>query len=346
MNVLFTIMVLAYVCASKVSAAEFAPPEVPIEAEKYFPEEQTSFASDLWYIFKSAVADVQPELAEAAVLCLSVIAVIIFVSLLSGSTGRTKKTIDIVSVVAVSVILLKPSRSLLSLAMDTVTEITEYSKLLTPVMTGALAAQGGITTSSALYIGTTVFNTVLSALITNILVPLLYIYIAICVADNAIGEKMLKQLGGSVKWLLTWTLKLIIYFFTGYMSITGVVSGCADATAIKAAKLTISGVVPVVGNIISDASDAVLTSAALIKNSAGIYGLLAVVAIWIAPFITVSVHYLLLKLTASICGLFGQNPCTALVDNYASVMGYALAMISVASMLVLISTVCFMKGVL
>ena len=144
---------------------------------------------------------------------------------------------------------------------------------------------------------------------------------------------------------MTWTLKIIIYVFTGYMSITGVITSTADATTIKAAKLTISGVVPVVGNIISDASDAVLGSAAVIKNSVGIYGLLAVSAIWMAPFLRVGVHYLLLKLTAAACGVFNQNSGTILVDNYCSVMGYVMAMISVSGLLSLISTVCYMKGV-
>ena len=213
-------------------------------------------------------------------------------------------------------------------------------------MTGALAAQGGVTTSTALYMGTTVFNTVLSTFIENAVVPLLYIFITVCIADNAVGEQLLKNIKDFVKWLMTWSLKTIIYVFTGYMSITGVVSGYADATALKAAKLAISGVVPVVGNIISDASDAVLSSAAVIKNSVGIHGLLAVAAIWISPFIRVGVHYLLLKLTAAVCAVLSNNPGTVLVDNYCTLMGYVLAIISLASLLVLISTVCFMKGVL
>ena len=75
-------------------------------------------------------------------------------------------------------------------------------------------------------------------------------------------------------------MKIVLYAFTGYIGFTGVVSGTTDAMAMKAAKLTISGAVPVVGGILSDASEAVLVSAGIMKNAAGVYGILAVLAIF------------------------------------------------------------------
>lgn len=79
-----------------------------------------------------------------------------------------------------------------------------------------------------------------------------------------------------VKNVVSWSLKTILTVFTTYMTVTGVVSGTTDAAALKATKVTISSVVPVVGGILSDASEAVLVSAGLMKNAAGIYGILAV----------------------------------------------------------------------
>ncbi|MBR4864635.1 MAG: hypothetical protein IKU07_08660 [Oscillospiraceae bacterium] len=345
MKKLLLCCILILVFNTQASAAEFTAPVVPVQAEKYFPESQESFANDLWYIFKSVIADIYPDFTDATKICLRVVAVILLGTFLNGSNGGYKRTVSLIQVVTISVILLGPSRAMLALGVDTVTELLEYSKLLAPVLTGTLAAQGGMTASTALYIGTTIFNTVMGSFINGLLVPLVYGYIAISVADNAIGEDALKRIKSFIKWLMTWSLKIIIYVFTGYMSITGVVSSSADATAIKAAKLTIAGVVPIVGNIISDASDAVLGSAAVIKNSVGIYGLLAVAAIWMAPFIRVGAHYLLLKLTTAVCAVFDQNASTKLTDDYCTVLGCVMAMISLTSLLTLISTVCFMKGI-
>ena len=129
------------------------------------------------------------------------------------------------------------------------------------------------------------------------------------------------------------------------MSITGVVSGATDTAALKAAKLTISSVVPVVGGIMSDASEAVLVSAGLLKNSAGIYGILAIIAICLDPFIRIAAHYLLLKATAAVCVVFGSKKVTGLVDDFAVAMGLLLAMTGAVCLMLLISIVCFMKGV-
>ena len=119
----------------------------------------------------------------------------------------------------------------------------------------------------------------------------------------------------------------------------------ADAAALKATKLVISGFVPVIGSIISDASETILVSAGVMKNAAGIYGLLAILAICVGPFLRIGIHYLLLKLTAAICGVFGSKQIGGVIKDFSGAMGYVLAMTGTVCLLLLISVVCFMKGV-
>ena len=144
---------------------------------------------------------------------------------------------------------------------------------------------------------------------------------------------------------MTWILKTILYIFTGYIGITGVVSGTADAAALKAAKLTISGVVPVVGGILSDASEAILVSAGTVKNAVGLYGLLAIAAIWIGPFLKIGIHYMLLRVTGILCSIFGGKNLSDLIQDFASAMGMLLGMTGAVCLMFLISLICFMKGV-
>lgn len=148
-----------------------------------------------------------------------------------------------------------------------------------------------------------------------------------------------------LKWLVTWALKIVIYIFTAYISITGVISGSADATAIKATKIALSGVVPVVGSIIADTSETLLVSAAAVKNSVGIYGLLAVLAVCIGPFLQIGIQALLLKVTAAISALFGSKRIVDLISDFSGIMALLLAMTGTVCLLLMISTVCFMKGI-
>ena len=328
-----------------VSAAELTAPEVPQGAAQVMPERADSFGEGLWDILQAALGLLRPDLKEAAAVCLGFIAGCLLVSLLENLPGQTRQAAELAGTVAMGAALLRSANALVRLGTETVTQLSEYGKLLLPVMTAALAAQGGVTGSAALYMGTTLFNTVLSSLISGLLVPGLYLYLALAVAAAAIGAEGLKKLRDLIKWAMVWGLKIILYLFTGYMGITGVVSGTTDAAALKAAKLTISGVVPVVGGILSDASEAVLVSAGVVKNSAGIYGLLAVLSICIGPFLKIGVHYLLLKATGAVCGVFGPKGLTELAGDFSGAMGLVLAMTGSVCLLLLISTVCFLGGI-
>ena len=345
MRKLLILVLMFAVIPSTCYAMEFTAPQAPVDAEKYIPEESTSFGEDLWYVIKTAISDLQPSIAEAASVAVSLISVTLLISMIQSISSAPKQIVHVVGSMAVGVFLLQPSNALIRLGIQTVQEVSEYGKLLLPVMTASLAAQGGVSTSTALYTATAFFNSILTTAITKILVPVLYIYIVFCIANSAIGNELLQHFCNFLKQLMTWCLKGSIYLFSGFLTITGVVSGVADASAIKATKLIISGSVPVVGKILSDASETILVSAGAMKSAAGIYGFIAIVAIFIGPFLQIGIQYLLLKITASVCSVFGSKQTVSLIHDFSGMMGFLLGATGTVCLLLLISTVCFMKGV-
>ncbi|MBR4290361.1 MAG: stage III sporulation protein AE [Oscillospiraceae bacterium] len=345
MKRILIILVLFITLATPVRAQDLTAPEVPEHAEKFMPAEQENFAQGLLEVFRDALVYIRPDLKEAASVCLHITAVIIAISLLRTFPGTSEKTVNLAGGTAIALILLQSTGSLVNLASVTVTQISEYGKLLLPVMTAAMAGQGGVSSSAALYAGTALFDALLTSLIGKLLTPMVYLFLLLAVACCAIGEDILKKLRDMIKWATTWLLKTILYIYTGYISITGVVSGATDAAALKAAKLAISSAVPVVGGILSDASEAVLVGAGSLKNAAGIYGLFAIIAIWIGPFLRIAAHYLLLKATGSVCSIFACKSVSELVQDFSTALGLLLAMTGTISLILLISLVCFLRGV-
>lgn len=345
MKKLMIILLLLAMLPITANAMEFTAPQAPADAEKLMPEDSTSFSEDLWYIIRSAIPYLQPSVAEAGRIGLSLIVITLLISILQNISGASKHIVQLVGTIAIGVALFRPSNALIQVGVQTVKELNEYGKLLLPVMTAAMAAQGAPSTSAALYTGTVLFNTVLISGITKLIVPLLYIFLVISIANNCVGNEMLKNLQASTKGIMTWGLKAFIYIFSGYLTITGVVSGAADASAVKAAKLIISGSVPVVGKIISDASETILVSAGVMRSAAGVYGIVAIVAIFLVPFLKIGVQYLILKLTASVCSIFGAKESVSLIMDFSTIMGFILAIVGTVCLLLLISTVCLMKGI-
>jgi len=328
-----------------VSALEIEPPRVPDAGRSWMPDNTESLWDGCMEVFQKAVTGLRPDIQEASRVSLGILAAVLLVSLLQSFSGSAKKTAETAGAVAISAMLLLSTNSMIRLGSDTVREIGDYGKLLLPVMTTALAAQGGITSSGALYAGTALFTAVLQSIMGSLLIPGIYLYLALSAGSYATGEDLLKKAGDMLKGFLSWSLKMLLIIFTTYLSLTRVVSGTTDAAALKATKVGMASFIPVVGGILSDASEAVLVSAGLLKNAAGIYGILAVLALFLHPFLQIGLHYLILKLTAAICAVFGSSPMTGIIECFSSAMGLLLAMTGAACVMVLISTVCFMKGV-
>ena len=328
-----------------VSAVDFNAPEIPSQVQYLLPQQPESFGQGLWYMIRQVMPILQPSIAQGAKICTGLVGIAMLSTLLATMPGSSAQVCRIVGALCAGLLILSPSNALIDLGRDTVTQVSDYGKLLLPVMTAAIAAQGGTTTSAALYMGTAVFDAVLGSFISAVLVPMIYVFLCLALARTAMEDGTLQKLQDFIKWLMIWGLKTILYIFTGYMGITGVVSGTTDAAALKAAKLTISGMVPVVGGILSDASESVLVGAGVMKTAAGMYGTLAMLAICAEPFLKIGVQYLMLKATAALCGIFGSKALSNLVQDFSSALGILLGMTGSACLMLLISTVCFMKGV-
>ena len=337
--------ILIPVLVMPVSALDLEAPKVPESASAYMPDNPDNLAEAVLEMIRDGILYCRPDLKEAAKISVGILAVVMLLSVFRSVSGVCERYGDLAAAGMIGVMLFGSASSMINLGISTVTEISAYGKLLLPVMAAALAAQGGVAGSAAIYTSGTLFSTLISSLISGILVPMIYLYLAFGLGNGALGTEVLKRFQDSIKSFMTWTLKTILYIFTGYISITGVISGTTDAAALKAAKLTISSVVPVVGGILSDASETILVSAAMVKNAAGVYGFLAILAIWIGPFLRIGLHYMMFKGVGAICGLFSGKNTAGLIESFSVAMGHVLAMTGAVCLMLLVSTICFMKGV-
>ena len=343
MKQLFLILLLFVFLSPGAGAEEFVPPGVPVEAERLMPEDTDSFGTGILSMLQKLLPSFHSELRQSIRTGLSVLCCVLLISILQAA-GCGEHASELVGAVCVTLLMLRSSRSLITLAAATVTELSEYSKLFLPVLAAAASARGSITSSAALCTGTLVFTGFLVSILKKLLLPVVYLFLAASVANCAIGEDMLKKTGEQLKKSAAWFLRTLLAVFFAYMSITGAVTGTADKTALKATKAAIGAVVPVIGKTIADASEALLLSAELVKNSLGIYGIFAFFAIFLSPFVKIGVQYLVMKAVSMLCAMVGSKRLGQLTEDFSSAMGILLGMIGAMCALSIIGTVCFLKG--
>lgn len=326
------------------SLADGLPDTARSAMQAYSPSAQTDPGTALLDLFNWAAKLSVSTLREAVRTAALLLTAALLCQLLRQSLPDNRLHLPVLTgALAITILFSSDMKSMIGLAAAVLDEMEAYSKLLLPVMCSAAAASGALTGSGALYMGSALFFSVLLSVIRSLLLPLLYAFVGLSAAECALPDGRLTQIRQFLGWGISSVLKGVMYVFTAYLSLTGLLSGSSDAAAVNAAKSTLSAAIPVVGSIASDASEAVLQSAKVLRATAGTFGILAVLAIVLVPFLKITICYITMKLTAAIAGFSAGKEHAALLGAQTSAMGYVLGMVGCAALTLLFSTCCFMK---
>ena len=304
------------------------------------------FGSQMWNVLSDSLTDAGENLREGLTSACSVLAAAILCAAVDSlDTKLSKNAIRTVGAISITLLCTANLRGMIGLSTSMLDKITNFSVLLLPTLSSAAAASGAMTASAALYVGSSLFMSILSSLIRSLLIPFVYAFVGLSTAESALGDDRLSGLRKLIGWVIQEALRTIMYLFTGYLTITGILSGSADVVTLKAAKAALSGAIPVVGGIASDATETVLAGAGVLKNAIGIFGMMAVLAIGIAPFFRIGISYLCLKLVTAVSTAAACKEHIQLLENLTAAMGYLLAMAGCSILMTLVSCSCFIKVV-
>ena len=254
-----------------------------------------------------------------------------------GTGGKTALFLPMAGALSVTLLTVGSLDSLMGLGAETIGELNRFSKALLPTLAAATAASGAVTTATVQQVTTVFFVDLLLNLVDGLLLPMVYLYTGALAAAACLPESRLGAIAEGLKKILTWMLTTALLVFTVYLSVARVISGAADGAAVRVTKAAISGVVPVVGGIIAEASETVLVGAGMLKNTIGLMGMLAILAACAYPFLQLGVQYLLYKLTAFLAAAIGAPGLCKLIDGLGGAFGLVLGMTGACALLLLVS---------
>lgn len=255
-----------------------------------------------------------------------------------GAAGG--KIFDPVPLVGALVILLAVGsnmKNLMGLGEETIRELNVFSKALLPTLSAATAAAGGAVSASVRQVATVFFSDLLMSLIRSLLLPLVWVFVALSAADSVLPTGRLGGIARGLQKTVTWLLSGSLLLFTGYLSLSGAFASSADGLTLRMTRSAIGTAIPVVGGIISDAADTVLAGAGVLRQSVGVLGTLTILATCILPFLKLGVQYLLLKLSVFFAATVAPEPLVKLVNALSTAFGLVLGMTGAAALLLLIS---------
>lgn len=305
--------------------------------------ELDSGLSRLWdYAVSKLYGAVRQALRPAAL----VVAVTVICSLAGGlKTSGGFDYITFGGCTAVTLTALGDVDSVAAMGAEALDGLAALSKALLPTLTTVAAASGAVTSASAKYAASALFLDVLLSAANGLILPLIFAY-AVCVAAGAaIGDSRVAGAASLMKRVCKFGMTALTASFTAYLSISGVVASGADAAATKAAKAVLSTALPVVGKMVSDASESLVAGAGLLRNSVGVFGLLAVLAVCVTPFLQLGIRYLLFKAAAAVAGAVAGDRLGKLIDGIGSVYGMVLGLVGAAAVFLFISILSLIRTV-
>ena len=238
---------------------------------------------------------------------------------------------DAASMTGAAVILLltlKSSGSLLVQARRAVGALDAFTKVFTTVFAAASVAAGRPASGASMAGTTMLFADLIHQAALKAAFPMLQGYLLLQYGGAAAKSGALTQAAQAAKWLTVHGFRLLLTAYFGYLSLTGLVTGTADAAAVRAAQ-TLSSAIPVVGNILSGAAETVFSGAAAVRAGLGLLGVLGAAAVCLAPLTAAAVHLLVFRMLSFFAASFAeggvQTMLLAVADTYRMLTGILAA---------------------
>lgn len=204
------------------------------------------------------------------------------------------------------------------LAKKTMETQLAFIKAAAPLYTTSYAALGKVSTGAAINTAFLFLIQVCSQLIEKFLFPAAYWVFLLSVVNNASNKIQISKIILLARQTINWILGMAMTVFVGFLSLSGLKGATVDGIGMKAIKYAMGSFVPVVGRLLSDTVDTVISSASLIKNSIGIATAVSAVLICAYPILKLVAIIWLYKLTAGIIEPISDKRLGNLMSSAAS----------------------------
>lgn len=218
-----------------------------------------------------------------------------------------------------------------------VREICDFITKLEPVFVGLLVSSGAVTQAAAFQpvLASSVY--ILGILMDKCILPVAYFSAILGIVNNIGGRVEIGTLNklflSFSKWLLTGTLTL----FSAILTLYGFGTSALNTMAAKGIKFAVGSLVPVVGGLLSETVETVISGTNLLKNAVGTAGMITVVSMLAIPVIKIWIMMMLLKVTAAFCEPFSDKRIVGVLLGVADAVSAIFQMVITAGVLFVIS---------
>lgn len=295
-----------------------------INADSVFNISFSSFFHSFIEAFKSGFSSV---FRSFALLMAAILTGALSSSFYEGiKSGKNAEIFNLCCVLTAIVICLKPLSECVSSLSSAINGAAAFTLGVFPIICTVLAAQGKTITAVLLNGSSLMLSEVLSALSTQLFLPVSNVLLALGVAGGIDKSLQIDKLVGAVRKYLVIILSVCATVFFAVLGVKSSVSSSADGVSVKTIKVITSNFVPVIGNAISDSASAVVSSLSLTKSVVGGFGIIALIGIFLPVFCESFLWFGVLNISSWVAEVFALESLSKVLKNMSQAV---LVMISI-----------------
>lgn len=174
----------------------------------------------------------------------------------------------------------------------------------------------------------------LTTFINQILIPVVIIATVLGIISNISDEIHMNKLAKYMKSSIIWILCIALTIFTCILSMESNLGKGVDELTSKTTKTAVSTFIPVVGKILGDTVESVLSCTNVIKNAVGTLGIVAIITVALIPLIRIGIICMFLYLVSGLAEIVADKKIVYVLEQMGDSCKVLLA--SVASVVVML----------
>lgn len=248
-----------------------------------------------------------------------------------------------VEYIIIVTLVLSNFSEIINMVKEAIINLVGFSNSLIPLLITLMLTTGAIVSAGVVKPVLLILINFIGNFITNFILPLVIIGTVLGIVSKISNKVRIDKLAKFMKSSGVWILGIVMTLFVTVLSLEGTITQTVDGVTAKTAKAAVSTVIPVVGKILGDATDAVIGGAGIIKNAVGFIGILVISGICISPIIKLTLLSFTYYIASCVCQPIADEKVIGLLDSIRDTFKILLAIIFCVSLMLIIGLTIVIK---
>lgn len=248
-----------------------------------------------------------------------------------------------VELILIITLIISTFSNCISLVKNTIQNLVGFSNSLIPILMTLMLTTGAITSAGMIQPILLLLINFIGNAISNFILPVVLISTSLNIISQISDEIKISKIPKFLNSATIWVLGIIMTLFVTVLSLEGSLTQTVDGVTAKTTKAAVSTVIPVVGKILGDATDAVIGCAGILKNAVGFVGVIVILGICLSPIIKLTILTITYYLASALCQPIADAKIVNLLESVADTFKTLLAIIFCVTVLLIVGLTIVIK---